>query len=238
MIFRGKPYYTLGLYPVLFASGALAFEYWFVKRIYFLRYLTIILIILTAIPFIPLSAPVLQKDKLAEYSEWTAGIIGPALITWEDGKVYDIPQDFADMTGWKQLAEIVYDAFNSLSDEEKNNCMIYAPNYGRAGAIRYYTEGRGIPEPVCFNDAFLFWAPDQCNEKVFIYVDNDTSSINNGFANISLYGKVEDPYFRENGTAVYICRDPNQKFNELYERVVSEAKSVYVRKSEIKGNNR
>lgn len=229
MIFRGKAYYTLGLYPVLFAAGAVALEDWFVRRIYFLRYVAMVLIIGTALPFIPLSAPLLPQDRLVGYSAWVSKIIGPGLITWEDGVVHEIPQDFADMTGWKQLADITTAAFNTLSQQEKEKCMIYAPNYGRAAAISFYGKPLGLPEPVSFNDAFLLWAPDEFKESVLIYVDRDTANISNGFESIELYGKVNDPYFRENGIPVYICRGPNREFTDLYKSVALEQKAVYKR---------
>ncbi|KKX47100.1 hypothetical protein L950_0228290 [Sphingobacterium sp. IITKGP-BTPF85] len=27
------------------------------------------------------------------------------MLTWEDGKEHQLPQDFADMLGWKELAK-------------------------------------------------------------------------------------------------------------------------------------
>ena len=227
ILLRGKAYYSLGLYPVLFALGAFAFERWFRERLYFLRFVAVFLIILTALPFIPLSAPLLKFDRLESYSKLSAKWIGPFLITWEDGEVHNIPQDFADMTGWKQLAEITEEAFFSLSPDEQESCMIYAPNYGRASAIFYYSHRKGLPEPVSFNDSYVLWAPDEIDAKHLIYVDNDLTNFEGNFESIELFGEVNDKNFRENGLRIYICRNAKQEFRDLYKRVAKERKEMY-----------
>jgi hypothetical protein len=60
------------------------------------------------------------------------------LLRWEDGKDHDLPQDFADMIGWHELAKIVDDAYEPLPD--KINTIVLCDNYGQAGAINYYSK--------------------------------------------------------------------------------------------------
>ena len=41
------------------------------------------------------------------------------LLRWEDGKDHELPQDFADMLGWKELAIKVDSIYSKLPGKEK-----------------------------------------------------------------------------------------------------------------------
>lgn len=228
ILLRGKGYYTLGLYSILFAFGALALEKWTEKRYNYIRYVMAGLIAVIAIPLTPLSLPLLKHDKMAAYSQKISRVIGPGFLTWEDGEVHSIPQDFADMTGWKELASLTQSAWESLPAPEKKETKIFAGNYGMAGAILYYS-GEEVPPPLSFSDSFILWAPDSIWLEVLIYVDHDTEDIAPWFGNIKKFGSVEDEYFRENGLSVFICRDPVPEFFNLYTRIAADYKNNFKR---------
>src|SRR5690606_23128948 len=59
------------------------------------------------------------------------------LLRWEDGEDHTLPQDYADMLGWKELARKI----DSICAGNPNmeNTLILCDNYGEAGAINYYT---------------------------------------------------------------------------------------------------
>jgi hypothetical protein len=213
---------------VLFAFGALAMEIWTTERFQFLRPLSIGLVVALSIPFIPLGLPLLKHQKMAVYSERISRVIGNGILTWEDGKVHKIPQDYADMTGWKELAEITEKAWHDLGAQEKDNAMIFAGSYGSAGAIGYYCS-ENMPDPVSFDDSFVLWAPDSATVRTLIYVDHDVDDLEKYFNNIETFARVDDPWFRERGMTVFICRDPVPEFREMYFEVSAEAKKIYRR---------
>ncbi|MEJ2055170.1 MAG: hypothetical protein P8X42_14740 [Calditrichaceae bacterium] len=224
---HGKAYYTLGIYPFLFAAGGFFIEKHLTGRWTVVQKILVILIVLISLPVLPYSLPIFSFKGMADYANATVniGIDGP--MRWEDGQIHDLPQDYADMTGWKELAGIVESAFDSLNQNEKNKCGIFAENYGTAGAIRYYTKDSGLPEPVSFSDNFLFWAPNNIDIDVLIYVNDDTSDVSRFFAKINKVGQIEDPYAREKGTPVYLCRKPQQNFSSFYHEKVIALKSIY-----------
>ena len=153
------------------------------------------------------------------------------LLRWEDGTIHRLPQDYADMTGWKELADIVDSTWRSLSPEEQKTTTIYAENYGQAGAILYYNKGTGIPEPISFSDSFLFWAPDTISVSTFIYVNDETEQIRELFQEVTLAGKITDPNAREYGMQVYVCRKPVPAFSAFYTEKVKSLKDQYRRNS-------
>jgi len=220
LFLRGKPYYTLGLYSILFGLGGYAIEKYYKP---FWKYTTLVLIIIFSLPMMPLSLPIMSHEKIVEYTKPTAEFTN----RWEDGKVYDLPQDYADMSGWKQLSSIVIDHFNALPDSSKDGCMIYAGNYGQAGALFFYGRKHGLPEPVSFDDNFLLWAPDSIDRVNMYYIEYDISDLYILYDSIKTIGKVNDPYFRENGLEVHYCTNPKDILQEFYANDVKEEKSRF-----------
>src|SRR5690606_21901906 len=99
------------------------------------------------------------------------------LLRWEDGKEHQIPQDFADMLGWKELTGIVDKTFKTIEDKE--NTIIHCDNYGQAGAINYYSEQK-YTQAVSMNADYINWYPlDEMEIKNVILVksiyDKDTN---------------------------------------------------------------
>ena len=222
LLLHGKPYYTLGLYSILFALGGYAIERYFKP---YLRYAVLALMILFCIPMIPISLPVYSFEKVEEYTKPMAQFVN----RWEDGQLHNIPQDYADMTGWKELGTIVTDFYQSLPEKEKQDCAIYADNYGQAGAVYFYGTPKGLPAPISFNDSFLFWAPDQINKEGLIYINHNLGDIKELFQSYRIIGKVDNKYFRENGLQVYYCTNPNDNFKSFYANKVANLKSNYIR---------
>jgi hypothetical protein len=220
LLLHGKSYYTLGLYPFLFAAGGYFIENRWPK---FLKYVVVVLSLLIAIPGLPLSLPILSFEKLENYTK----PLGSVTNRWEDGKVHSIPQDYADMTGWKELGKMVIKTYDSLPMKERITCAIYTENYGQAGAIKFYGEQFGLPEPVCFNDNFVLWAPDSATNLSVIYVYEELGDIKKMFKKYILKGRINNKYFREDGLKVYYCTQPTDSFKIIYAKKVRDRKSKF-----------
>ena len=227
ILLRGKPYYTLGLYSILFAAGGVALEVYFRTRLYPLKYVLIAFMVITLLPVIPYSLPILPFDKMAEYAKTSAGFGLSGPLIWEDGKMHHLPQDYADMTGWKELSDIVISTYQGLNPVEQTQCLIFAENYGEAGAIMYHGKKQGIPEPISLSDNFLIWASDSINLKILIYVNDETRDISYYFETIELMGKLTNTYARESGVPVYLCRNPRNEFEKFYVQKVAQLKSRF-----------
>jgi hypothetical protein len=228
MTLSSKAYYTLGAYSMLFAAGGVTMENWFAARRRFLKPAMLAVMISIFVPVLPYSLPVLSFDKMAAYAQASKKFGLEGALMWEDGRVHSLPQDYADMTGWRELAEIVAKTYQRLSEAEKSSCAIYAENYGQAGAIKYYGKKHGLPEPVCFHETFLLWAPDSVTQQTLIYVNDELGQdIQQLFAKIELAGRVDNQYFRENGVQVYLCQNPRDGFQKLYREKVARLKKRY-----------
>lgn len=223
LAFQGKGYYSAGLYPLMIAAGAVFWETevkW--KPI---RYLLPLFIVLPTLGMLPFGMPILGPEKMINYGKWTSKNLHlQMLLRWENGEIYDLPQDYADMLGWEELGQIILDAWRQAPDPEQT--ILYCENYGQAGAAMRFAVPEGVTEPISFNGTFAIWAPIETHANALIYVNNELGEdIQQIFSDIQLIGKIEHPYARERGTQVYLCQKPVQPFSNLWDRRIQEVKA-------------
>lgn len=218
---RGKSYYTLGLYSILFAMGGVVLERYAKK---WLSYVSLVWMAVFFAFMVPISLPLLSYEKMEKYSKPIADVIN----RWEDGEVHDIPQDFADMTGWEELASIVVTHFLSLEDSIRQEVRVFGGNYGHAGSISFYGKKFGLPDVICFNDNFVLWAPDSIKKSPMIFVNHEIGDLDMLYDRIELIGTVDNRYFRENGLNVYYCSEANDVLQPFYAEKVAGIKAAYL----------
>jgi hypothetical protein len=226
---KGKSYYTAGLYPMMFAAGGYVIEKYFTGKLRFITYYLIVSMFAIGIFALPYAMPIWSFKKLDKFYQATAKYIDNGPLRWEDGIAHQLPQDWADMTGWEELSSIVTNAYMSLPVESRQNCQIFASNYGEAGAIKFYTSKMSLPEPISFSDNFLLWAPDSLDAQFLIYVEWDTTHIKKLFKQIDLIGSIQDEYAREQGQRVFLCSNPTDICRSEYINIVKSNKEKYRR---------
>jgi hypothetical protein len=137
-----------------------------------------------------------------------------------DGRVI-LTNDYADMFGWEEQVKLVDSVYRSLSDEDRKRCVIWAQNYGEAGAIKILGHKYGLPDPICVHGSFWLWGAGDKKGDVCISIGNEESSINRVFGEKILVRMIHHKYAieEEQNIPVYICREPlidlRQKWHEL-----------------------
>ena len=208
---HGKSYYALGYYPVLFAFGAV----WWEARLENFAGRIVVQPLLAALPLVflfsympllyPMRGPVVMVALRPRYARLGA-------YRWEDGREHALPQDYADMRGWRELADKTWAAYRSLPAAVRAHTLIHCANYGQASAINYYNRHRVLPIANSLNGSFLFWYPvEQASYEAIIIVDDELHlELAPHFASYCRYGVVADPYAREQGTAIIIGLRPDR----------------------------
>jgi len=221
----GKSYYALGAYPMLLAFGAYFTEKYIPRYLVYVSGFMIIsmliaLYISQSFDGIPLST----AEKVSAENGFR----------WEDGVPHDIPQDMADMTGWREIGEKVSALYLSLSPEDQSDCDIFCYHYGQAGAVMFYGKQAGLPQPISFNDSFVFWDPDSLTKDYMIWVHagnerdiQPDSLLPKIFEKVELKAVIENEYFRENGTRIYLCQTPTEAYKTYYKVRIKELKGAY-----------
>ena len=231
LYFHGKNYYSAGVYPVLFAFGALQLERFANKHSRVWKYAFVIIPVLIGVPIVPLGLPVAKPSKLASYYKKIhaekAGV-----LEWEDLRNHPLPQDFADMLGWKEITAKTAAAYSTLTEAEKKNTIIFADNYGEAGAINYYRKKYKLPEAYSDNASFLYWLPDNIKLTNVIVVTDDKEEMQHefikDFSSAILYDSVTNVYAREKGTLIIILKGANEKMQEMFRQKIEADKNKFL----------
>jgi hypothetical protein len=227
LITNGKPYYTLGVYPVLFAFGGYYLEKFFTGRLKPISYLVVAVSFLFSLLFLPLGLPLLPQKQMENYCAFFSKNITSAPMRSENNSYFPLPQDYMDMTGWKELSKMVGDTYQNLDSLQKKSCVIFANNYGQAGAIDFYGKEFNLPSPVCLNDSYIFWAPDSLSASTFIVMDHKLGDIPDLFFNYHEISKINNRYFREDGLTVFLCENTKPLFKDFFTKRITEHKRIY-----------
>ena len=222
---HAKSYYTIGLYPMLFAVGGYMVEqYWSLN----VRRAALVLLVILPLPILPIGLPIFPHAEMAAYFKKLKPIIGDGFLKWETGEEHEITQDYSDMIGWQEMTDMVKKAYDSLSDEEKKYTFVYGENYGQAGAIAVLGEKMGLPYPISFSDNFLYWIPENLDFKnlVLLRINDEEGDISQIFDKIEVGGEVKNPYAREKGAKVWICRQPKPVFETFYKEKLKSIKEA------------
>ena len=113
---------------------------------------------------------------------------------------------------------------------EKHRCTIFCQrNYGYAGAIHFYGHSYNLPEPVTFHESYVFWAPDTIAGEPIIYIFYNSDEMQQLFNNIEETGSVNNPWFREKGLKVFVCRNPKTDIQKVYIESIHNERSHFQR---------
>ncbi|WP_019948621.1 glycosyltransferase family 39 protein [Hymenobacter aerophilus] len=211
-LLHGKDYYALGYYPLLLAAGAA----WWQQRLsswprlgWVLKPALLVLPLALSLRMLPLLFPIEPPDgMLAHWARYER--VGA--LRWEDGQNHLLPQDYADMQGWRELADKTWAAYAALPPQARGRTLILAGNYGQAGAINYYNRRRNLPPANSFNGSYLLWqppAPPGGWQYILLVEDDPTTGLEKHFQTLQTVGEVRNPYAREQGTRIRLGTHPD-----------------------------
>lgn len=220
LYFKAKAYYAIGLYPIYIALGSVFLSD--VLKTGWKRYLKPALIALPLLFFVPMYYLVFPNKSPEK-------IVAAKLETyyWEDGKKHDLPQDFADMLGWKELAKKTDSVYALFPKSE--NTLVLCDNYGQAGAINFYTK-KGI-KAVSFNADYVNWFNLNVHYKNLIRVkefeenSNEFKETSPYFESASIAGKITNKYAREYGTTIFVFTNAKVNINKRLQQEINEEKN-------------
>jgi Dolichyl-phosphate-mannose-protein mannosyltransferase len=228
LISHGKNYYSLGVYPVLFAFGAYQLEQLTAVRFKIVRYLCIVFAVCIAYIFIPIALPLFEPTRLAAFYE-KRHVEKTGALKWEDLKNHPLPQDFADMLGWEEMAKKMAAAYNTLDSNEKKNTILFCDNYGQAGAVNYYGNKYKIPQAHSDNASFLYWMPDKLDFDNIVLLTDDENEMQHdfikNFTSAVLSDSVTNFYARERGSLIIVLKGPDTTFKKFFIKKLEEDKA-------------
>lgn len=194
---HAKDYYLAPIYPVLFAAGAIAWERRFARTeirrsrtFAFPIFQT--LLILTGLLILPMAIPVLAPATWVRYT--TALHLHPG--NTENQATSPLPQFYADRFGWQQYLNLFNTAYQSLSPADQSRVVLYADNYGEAGAIDFLgaREHLNLPPVISGHNNYWLWGTHNRHPDIVIAISGGTpEELHQEFTSVTLIGTMDDP---------------------------------------------
>lgn len=215
---KGKDYYLAPVYPMLFAGGAVAIESWFAasplaaKRAW-LKPVFAALIFLGGIVTWPFAMPMMSAEKFIAYQR----ALGVAPKKTENAELNQLPQQYADMFGWPDLAKEVARVYNTLPPQDRGTCGLAGPNYGVTAAIDYFGRQYGLPHAISGHQSYWLWGPAPYTGQCMVIVGRTRETLEKSYSSVVLAGETYHPLAMpyENHRPIWICRGP--KYGTLVE---------------------
>ncbi|MEW2624882.1 glycosyltransferase family 39 protein [Streptomyces sp. NPDC048106] len=197
-------YYLGGLYVCLLAAGAVARDgtlYADRKRLRGLVAGTAVSTALAAVIVLP--------------------VLPPSDVAW----TYGVSTNSAESQGWPRLVGTVRQVWSGLPAERRAHAVIFAADYGEAGAVSELGRGAGLPTAVGAQNSDWWWGPGDAHATTVV-------AIAPGPGHLPGYEARLRRYFRrvrvaatltggdvpniERGGHVYVCTGPRRAWGEIW----------------------
>lgn len=199
-----KSEYAAAAYPVLLACGGVAFELLRRPWRHVAAWGVSVLLVLTGAALAPFAMPILPVESYARY----AGALGVTPGTPENKELRDLPQFFADMHGWEELARSVSGAYLTIPEAERPATVAFVHNYGEAGALELFARRYPLPRVICNHNSYFLWGVGRTPITTFIRLGGSREDYLETYGDVTLAGVHTCahcmPY--ENDLPIFIAR--------------------------------
>ena len=213
----GKPYYLAAAYSLAFAAGAVALEHGTTGRARALRSILAVLVVGVGLAVSPLGRPVLPVETFVRY----AAALGQKPGTEERQALGRLPQFYADMQGWRAMAEAVAGVVHALPPEDRAKACVFGQNYGEAGAIEYFARELDLPPAISAHNSYWLWGPGACTGEVLVVIGDRRERLDERFADVRLGGvtRCADCMPYEDGRSIWVARGLKPPIATLWPRL-------------------
>jgi dolichyl-phosphate-mannose-protein mannosyltransferase len=218
MVLGGKTYYVLPVYPILAAAGAVGFEQFTAgARLRWLRFAYPGVLVLGGLVTLPFAVPVLPVGAFIRYQN---AIPYARSVKTERDATAMLPQFYADMIGWEEIAGAVAEVYHGLPMAEQANCAIFAGNYGEAGAIDYFGPKLALPSAISGHNNYFLWGPRGYSGACVILFGERAEGNKQFFTEVTRAATISNLLGMpsEQNVPVYVCRKPVAPLSVLWPR--------------------
>ncbi len=215
MALHGKSYYAGPVYPALIAAGAVALERLPAGAARPLAAAMTLLLVAYGAVALPLGLPMLTPAAMIRYGQ---ALHLTAANTTNTGEVLPLPQDYADMLGWPELARATADVYRGLPPADRARAVVVADNYGEAGALDLFGPRLGLPPVVSAAGSYWFFGPGPLPGDVAIVVGADSTDLLPFFGAVHRARTVLNPLgvHEEMRVPIWVARAPRATLQQVW----------------------
>jgi hypothetical protein len=221
LIVKGtKPYYLHVAYPMLFAGGAVLIESFLERgkwRGRILKPVIVLALVGSTASGLPYMLPVLPPKEFLDYAKDTPPVMQEALdMSTSQGR---LPLMLSGRLGWEEFVAEVARVYETLPQEDRNECVIFTGNYHTAGAIDFLGKEYGLPPATSYHNNYYLWGPGDTSWDVVIAVGVHPVWLESMFGEVVEAGRTSGEYTNPlayNDAPVYVCREPIRPIAEVW----------------------
>lgn len=210
--YHSKAEYIAPAFQILFAGGSIMIVTWNAK-IKRLKYAITIPVVVLGVILSPLARPLLTVEDFLAYQS----MLNLKPPSNEGHELEGLPQFYADMFGWEDLARKVSTVYQSFPQEERKNTVVYCSNYGQAGAVEYFSKKFPLPKVISPHNSYWYWWDEVESPSTIIIIGGDSED---HFSSLWQVQKADThrtkyamPY--ENNLTIYIGRGLKRSIKEI-----------------------
>jgi hypothetical protein len=191
----------LGIYPLMFAAGAV---WWESRRKAWMIYLLGVLVSVSGVIYALAIMPILPPDKLAGHAQ-TLGVTRQ--VEAGPGKVSPLPQLLADRFAWQSYVDQVVEAVSTLTPEEQEKAAILTPSYGHAGAL-VLLGPKDLPPVISGHNTWHLWGLPEKPIEVLVSVGYGPTTLGSMFEQVEQVDETRCNYCMawRNGMEIMVSR--------------------------------
>ena len=214
---NAKPSYLTPAYPALFAAGGVALERMGAGRwARGFRTAGLAFLIVSGIAVAPFAKALLSEDTYVAY----AARLGVHPESGERLRQGRLPQHFADMHGWPELAAAIGHVYQALPPGDRARACVFVQNYGEAGAIDLFGPRYGLPPAISGHNSYYLWGPGTCTGEVLIVLGDSERGLREVFSSVERAATFtcRDCMPYENDRPIWIARGPRAPMQSVWPR--------------------
>jgi Dolichyl-phosphate-mannose-protein mannosyltransferase len=209
-VLHGKAYYLAPIYPMLLAAGAIVIQAVLDQpetgrpRLQWMKPAIVVVLLASGAHLVPITVPVLSPERFIAYAK-TLPFKLP--VTEHSHARARLPQWYSDQFGWKEIADETEVAWNRIPVGERDDCGIFAQDYGQAGAIDFFGRKQGLPGAMSGDRTYWLWGPRGYSGNCMIVLDDRQDVLERYWQNVELVGvSAPNTYALEQQISVFICK--------------------------------
>jgi hypothetical protein len=206
---RGRGYYLIAAYPMLYAAGSV----WWEERLARIsagrarRMWRIACAVVTASAVL---ACVIALPVAPVESAWWKFLIR-------------VSEDLREEIGWKEMVESVAKVRDSLPAGDRRRLAVLTANYGEAGAIDLYGGDYGLPLAISRVNSFGERGYGDSPPETLIVVGFPSAYLAMHFASCRLAARIGNRYGVANmetrSPGIFVCRDLRESWPEFWQQL-------------------
>jgi hypothetical protein len=191
MAMYAKDYYVAPIYPILFASGAVALGQ-LTQRSWPPILCTVILGYLLCRATAPIMLTILPPEKYTAYTaRFGANKVKSEKFT------SPLPQYLSDRFGWPQMVEGFAERYNALPPDVRAQTAIFCGNYGEASAVNVLGPKYGLPTAISGHQNYFYWGWNGYTGESVLTLGNDPKDYTDSYAEVVDLGPFDTPWIMD-----------------------------------------